>query len=120
MALASYFPGACADEPSFDEAFVTATLEGTFRCPARRDYIELHFTTSAGPWNWCFPRPARRLTRPAGRSPIALTIGPYGIVARRMKPGGQFGTGLDASVALPAILAGAQVVVARRLVEAGR
>jgi hypothetical protein len=118
MALASYFPGACADEPSSNEAFVTATLDGVYRCPARRDYIELHFTTSEGPWNWCFPRPSRRLKRRP--SPVALTLGPYGILARRVKPGGEFGLALDAAVALPTILAGAEVMVARRLVEAGR
>jgi hypothetical protein len=118
MALASFFPGACADEPSFDEELLPATLESVRRCPARRGYIELHFSTREGPWSWCFPKPARRLKR--RRSPIALTLGPYGVLARPVIGGREFGTALDACVALPTILADGDVVVARRLVTAGR
>jgi len=119
VALMSYLPGECADEPSFDqEEFLTATLEGVRRCPARGEYIELHFTTGEGPWSWCFPKPGRQLKRRP--SPIALTLGPYGIMARRVTADGEFGTAVDTCVALPTILAGASVVVARRLVIAGR
>lgn len=119
MALTSYFPGECADgPPSGEEEPLTARLEGVRRCPARGEYIELHFTTSEGRWAWCFPEPARQLRRrPA---PIALTPGPYGVMARRVTAGGELGAALDARVALPAILAGADVVVARHLVTAGR
>jgi hypothetical protein len=117
MALASFFPDECAGEPSADEEFLPATLDGVRRCPARPEYIELCFTTGEGAWNWCFPRPARRLKRPA--SPVALVLGPYGVLARRVA-GDRFGPALDGSVALPMILAGADVVVARRLVTAGR
>ena len=119
MALTSDLPRECADEPAFDQGeFLTATLEGTRQCPARGEYVELHFATSDGPWIWCFPKPARRLKRRP--SPIALTLGPYGVMARRVTPGGELGTALDPCVALPTILAGAHVAVARRLVTAGR
>ncbi len=117
MALASFLTDTCADEPSFGEDFVPATLEGVRRCPARPEYIELCFTTPEGSWSWCFPEPARQRKRPA--SPIALMLGPYGVLARRVLSGG-FGSTLDGSAALPMILAGADVVVARRLVAAGR
>jgi hypothetical protein len=119
MALMSYFPGECADGPPFsEEEPLTATLEGMRRCPARGEYIELHFTTNEGAWSWCFPAPARQLRRRP--TPIALTPGPYGVIARRVTADGELGSALDARVALPAILAGADVVVARRLVTAGR
>jgi hypothetical protein len=118
MALASFLPGACTDEITRDSEFLSATLESLRRCPARREYIELCFSTAAGEWSWCFPEPARRLRRRP--SPVALTLGPYGVLARRVDPDGAFGTALDASVALPMILAGAGVVVARYLVTAGR
>ena len=84
---------------------------------ARPEYIELCFTTGEGAWNWCFPPPARELKRPA--EPVALVLGPYGVLARRIADDG-LGLALDSSVALPMILAGADVVVARRLVTAGR
>ena len=121
MTLASFFPGVCADEPSFDEELLPAALESVRHCPARRGYLELHFTTREGPWNWCFPgevEPARRLKRPP--SPVALTLGPYGVLARRVVAGGEFGTALDAGLALPTVLAGGDVLVARCLVTAGR
>jgi hypothetical protein len=119
MTLTSYFPGECAGQPSFgDELFLAATLEGVRRCPANAEYVELHFTTSEGSWSWCFPRPLRRLKRHP--SPIALTLGPYGIMARRITAGGELGTAVAAGAALAMILAGADVVVARRLVTAGR
>jgi hypothetical protein len=118
MALASFLPGACTDDTSRDSEFLSATLESLRRCPARGEYVELCFTTAEGEWSWCFPEPARRLRRRP--SPVALTLGPYGVLARRIDAGGEFGTALDASVALPMILAGAEVVVARHLVTAGR
>lgn len=117
MALASFSTGTCVDEEPSGEVFLPATLEGVRRCPARPDYVELCFSTQEGAWNWCFPRPARGRKRPAGL--IALTPGPYGVLARRVLGNG-FGTALDCSAALPVILAGADVVVARRLVTAGR
>jgi hypothetical protein len=110
MALAC-FTDACADE------LLPATLEGIRRCPARPEYIELCFGTPQGSWSWCFPRPARRRTEAV--SPIALTLGPYGVLARRVLGDG-FGAALDGSAALPMILAGADVVIAGRLVTASR
>ncbi len=118
MALAYSPSGACADESSPNEELLPATLDGVFRCPARREYLELRFSTSAGPWNWCFPRPTRRRNRTP--SPIALTLGPYGVIARHLGDDGELGTALDAAAALPMILAGAEVVVLRRLVTSGR
>jgi hypothetical protein len=117
MALASFLTDTCADEPSPEEDFVPATLEGLRPCPARPEYIELCFTTPEGSWSWCFPKPARQRKRPVG--PIALTLGPYGVLARRVHDGG-FGPALDGSAALPMILAGTDVMIARRLVTAGR
>lgn len=117
MAVTSSFPDPCAGKPSSDEEFLPATLEGIRRCPARPEYIELCFTTGDGAWNWCFPPPARQLKRPA--EPVALVLGPYGVLARRVGDNG-FGPALDGSEALPMILAGADVIVARRLVTAGR
>ena len=107
----------CADEPSPAEEFLPATLESVRGCPARTGYLELCFRTPEGAWNWCFEEPASRRKRPA--DPIALTLGPYGVLARRVLDDG-FGTALDGSAALPMILAGAEVIVARRLVIAGR
>jgi hypothetical protein len=119
MALAYSFSGACAEESTPGEALLPATLEGVFRCPARREYLELRFSTPEGQWNWCFPRPARRRSRPP--RPVALTLGPYGMVARSVNGDrGGLVDALDAAVALPMILAGADVVVLRRLVTSGR
>jgi hypothetical protein len=117
MALAPFFTDTCADEPAFAEEFLPATLEGVRRCPARAGYLELCFRTPEGSWNWCFPKPAGRRKRAA--SPVALTLGPYGVLARPVLDDG-FGAALDGSAALPMILAGGSVVVARRLVIAGR
>jgi hypothetical protein len=117
MALGSHVPDPCVGESSSGEDFLPATLEGIRRCPARPEYVELCFTTGEGAWNWCFPPPARQLQRPT--QPVALVLGPYGVLARRVTGNG-LGSALDSSVALPMILAGADVVVARRLVTAGR
>jgi hypothetical protein len=116
---------------------VPARLDSVRRCPARPEYIELCFTTPEGTWRWCFLEPARRLASAvpvstvgavgaanAALAAIALTVGPHGVLARRMPDGGfgpvVDGPVVDASVALSMILAGAEVVVARRLVIAGR
>jgi hypothetical protein len=108
--------GACGDEPS-PAGFVPAALESLRACPARPDYVELHFTTPEGSWNWCFPKPARRKKHPV--APVALTLGPYSVVARQMVRDG-IGAALPPAIALPMILAGADVFVARALVVAGR
>src|ERR1700761_121238 len=117
MALAHSPSAACADESAPGEVLLPATLEGVFRCPAQEDYLELRFSTPEGPWNWCFPKPARRRLRTPGK--IAFVLGPSGVIARSVSDSGQFGDALDAAVALPMIQAGAEVVVLRRLVVSG-
>jgi hypothetical protein len=117
MLLAPFHVGTCADESAGEQTFLPATLEHVRRCPARAEYIELCFTTPEGSWNWCFPEPERVRKRSA--SPIALTLGPYGIVARKVIDT-RLGTVVDTAAAVPMILAGAEVVVARRLVTATR
>ena len=105
----------CFADRRLEEPFLPATLEGVRRCPARSGYVELCFTTPEGPWQWCFPEPPRRRRRPAG--PLALTMGPYGAQAHLVRDAG-LGPALPSSSALPMILAGADVRVARRLVSA--
>jgi hypothetical protein len=121
MAQASFSIDTCNADAVNQDPFLAARLECARACPARPEYMELCFTTPEGPWNWCFPEPlqpsARSGKRPAG--PIALTVGPYSVLARPVLDDG-LGPALDNSVALPMILAGADVVVARRLVTAGR
>lgn len=107
----------CAADAVKEDPFLAARLEGVRRCPARPEYMELCFTTPQGPWNWCFPEPLQRRRRPA--CSIALTVGPYSILARPVLDDG-LGPALDNSAALPMILAGADVLVARSLVTAGR
>jgi hypothetical protein len=110
MTQVSCFPDRVA------EPVLPATLELVRRCPARSEYIELCFTTPEGSWNWCFPEPPpRRKTR---ASPLALTPGPYGAQARLLRDSG-LGPALPSSSALPMILAGTDVYVARGLVSAG-
>jgi hypothetical protein len=106
----------CFADPRLEDAFLQATLEGVRSCPARSGYVELCFTTAEGPWQWCFPEPSRRRRRPAGE--LALTMGPYGVQAHLVGDAG-LGPALPSSSALPMILAGADVRVARRLVLAG-
>jgi hypothetical protein len=108
MVQASCFIG-----PSLEEPFLPATLELVRRCPARSEYIELCFTTPEGSWKWCFPQPPRRRRKPAGA--VALTMGPYDVQAHLVRDGG-LGPALQISSALPMILAGADVYVARGLV----
>jgi hypothetical protein len=106
----------CVAGPPVEESFLPATLERARRCPARPEYIELCFLTPEGPWTWCFPAPLRRRKRAA--VPLALTVGAYGVQARPVGDDG-LGPALPSSSALPMILAGADIYVARRLVTAG-
>jgi hypothetical protein len=117
MAKTSFSTGTCAPDAGLPDPFLPATLERVRRCPARPEYMELCFTTPEGSWNWCFPEPVRQRKRAACR--IALTVGPYSVLARPVRDDG-FGPALNAAAALPMILAGADVVVARSLVTAGR
>ena len=105
----------CFADPRLEEPFLSATLDGVRRCPARSGYVELCFTTPEGPWQWCFPEPPRRRRRRAGS--LALTVGRYGAQAHLVRDAG-LGPALPSSSALPMILAGADVRVARRLVSA--
>jgi hypothetical protein len=117
MAHGTFFTDTCGPNSGPNDPFLPATLEGLRRCPARPEYVELHFTTPEGAWHWCFPEPPRRRKRPGGS--IALTVGPYSVLARPVLDDG-LGPALDTAATLPMILAGADVVVARRLVTAGR
>ncbi len=103
--------------PGAEEPFLPAKLERVSRCPARAGYIELCFTTPEGTWKWCFPRPPRRHREPAGA--LALTAGPYGAQAHPVREDG-LGPALPSSSALPMILAGATVWIARSLVAPNR
>jgi hypothetical protein len=106
------FTDACAEE------LLPVTLEGVRRCPTPgRSTSNCASVRRKARVSWCFPRHARR--REGAASPIALTLGPYGVLARRVLGRG-FGAALDDSAALPMILAGAEVVIAGRLVTAGR
>lgn len=100
-----------------DGLFVPAALEGVRGCPARSDFIELFFATDDGPWTWCFPEPSERNQGGAGAT-IALTVGPYGAQARCVGDG-LLGLALPTSEALPLILGGSRIYVARKLVERG-
>jgi hypothetical protein len=108
----------CSLGPRTDqESFLPATLESAGRCPARADYVELWFATPQGRWTWCFPDPGgdeRRAPRP-----LAVTVGRYGAQAHLLTDDGP-GPALPSSEALPMILAGAEVRIARRLVTAHR
>ena len=95
-----------------DEAFVPAALDRVHPCPARSDYIEVCFTTPAGPFQWCFPEPPHCPAEPGG--PLALTLGRYGVQAHEFADGA-VGPALPSSSALPMILAGAEVHIARHL-----
>lgn len=107
----------CFSAPALDEeSFIRATLGFVRRCAARSDYIELCFATSEGLWKWCFPEPPHRDEDPAG--PLALTVGRYGAQAHPVTDDG-LGPALPSASALPMILGGADVYVARRLVARG-
>jgi hypothetical protein len=99
-----------------DESFLPAILKSVRRCPARSGYVELCFATDEGWWNWCFSESAQRQKRPA--RPLALTAGHYGPRAHLIDGHG-LGPALPSSEALPMILDGAEVYVARWLVARG-
>jgi hypothetical protein len=99
-----------------EDGFLPATLDVVRRCPARSEYLELCFTTPEGSLKWCFPEPSRRRKQPPGT--LALMLGRFGVQAHRIRDGGELGPALLSSTALPMILAGAEVRVARELVSA--
>jgi hypothetical protein len=106
----------CSADPRAETSFLRAALERVRRCPARPEYVELCFATPEGSWTWCFPAPSRRRRQHA--TSLALTVGPYGVQARPVRDDG-VGAVLPSSSALSMILAGADVLVERRLVSAG-
>ncbi|MFI6361365.1 hypothetical protein ACIBG0_01310 [Nocardia sp. NPDC050630] len=97
-------------------SFLSATLDSVHRCPARSDYIDLRFSTSAGFWQWCFPEPpGRRRVDQRGVVPLALTFGRYGAQAHVIRDD-ELGPALPSSAALPLILGDAYILVERRLI----
>lgn len=102
------------------KSFLSATLDSAHRCPARSDYIELRFTTSAGSWQWCFPEPPQSGAdaEPRATESLALTFGRYGAQAHLIREG-TLGLALPSPAALPLILADARIFVERRLVIPG-
>jgi hypothetical protein len=100
-----------------EASFLPATLDRVRRCPARHEYIELHFSTPEGSWTWCFPEPPQHRGR-ATSGPIALVLGAYGPQAHRCR-NGHVGTAMPSGKALPMILNGAEVVVDRTLAASG-
>ena len=96
--------------------FLPARLDYVRRCPARPEYRELCFSTEAGAWNWCFPEPAG-LLEPRPAVPLALKAGRYGVQAHPVV-GANLSSALPSSAALPMILAGTEVHIARGLVAA--
>src|SRR5258708_4038671 len=106
----------CFAGPLLEEPFVPAMLGLARPCPPRPGYIDLCFPPPGGWGKWCLPDPSRGRRNPA--APVALTIGPYGVQAHLVRDGG-FGPALQSSSALPMILAGADVHVARKLICAG-
>jgi hypothetical protein len=101
-----------------EEAYLPATFRSLRRCPARPDYVELCFETAQGQWDWCFAEPPD-LAEEEPVGPLALALGRYGARAHLVADGA-LGAVLPSERALPMILGGAQVSVARRLVAAGR
>ncbi len=99
-----------------DESFLAASLSFVRRCPARSDYIELCFATEQGSWKWCFPEPPKHQERVRGT--LAVTVGRYGAQAHIVVDN-RLGHTLPSGEALPMILDGSQMYVARRLVEWG-
>jgi hypothetical protein len=106
------------DQALEEGAFVPATLVSVRPCPARADYIELRFDTPEGEWDWCFAEPTERDLEPV-RVPLALVLGRYGTQAHLVVDDA-LGPALPSTSALPTILCGADVRIARRLVLAGR
>ena len=108
----------CFAGPSLQqEPFLSATLRLARRCPARLDYVELLFGTDEGMWEWCFPEPPEQLHHHSN-GPLALTLGTYGPQAHTIDNDG-LGPALPSTEAMSAILDGADVYVARRLVARG-
>lgn len=99
-------------------AYLPAALVSVRPCPARSDYIELRFDTPEGEWDWCFAEPTERDLEPVS-VPLALVLGRYGTQAHLIVDN-TLGPALPSTSALPTILAGAEVRIARRLVLAGR
>ncbi|WP_330254394.1 hypothetical protein OG874_07535 [Nocardia sp. NBC_00565] len=101
------------------KSFLSATLDSAHRCPARSDYIELRFTSSAGSWQWCFPEPPHGAdAEPRATESLALTFGRYGAQAHLIRDGA-LGPALPSPATLPMILAGTRIFVERRLVIPG-
>ena len=100
------------------KSFLLGTLETAHRCPARSDYIELRFTTSAGSWQWCFPEPPQYGGATGATESLALMFGRYGAQAHIIRDGA-LGPALPSPAALPMILAGTRIFVERRLVIPG-
>ncbi|WP_433761338.1 hypothetical protein [Nocardia sp. CA-135398] len=97
-------------------SFLTATLDSVHRCPARSDYIDLRFSTSAGFWQWRFPEPqGRRRADRRGAVPLALTFGRYAAQAHIIRDNA-LGPALPSSAALPLILGDAYILIERRLI----
>jgi hypothetical protein len=106
---------------SIDDAYLPASLESTGPCPARADYLELRFATSVGRWTWCVPEPGGEPPDPEEEpvDRLAIAMGRYGIQAYRQTATGT-GPALPSAAAIPLILGGIPVQVARRLIESGR
>ncbi|MCE0765971.1 hypothetical protein LWC35_24150 [Pseudonocardia kujensis] len=98
-------------------SFVRADLAEIGRCPARADFVELHFTTEVGRWKWCFPDPRSRETR-TDEQTLVLVLGRYGTQAHLVVDGA-IGPALPSSEALPMILGGSRPFVSRKLIESG-
>jgi hypothetical protein len=96
-----------------EESFLSAILQFARPCPARSDYVELFFVTDEGTWKWCFSEPPEQPDH--GSGPIALAVGTYGAQAHTIDNDG-LGPALPSAEAVSAILDGADVYVARRLV----
>jgi hypothetical protein len=102
-----------------DRSLISATLQAVRRCPARPDYIELRFQTDEGLWTWCFRDPRELCECECGSGgTLALTVGPYGAQARCVEDNG-LGFALPTCQALPMILGGSRMYVARKMVERG-
>jgi hypothetical protein len=100
------------------KSLIPATLQSVRRCPARSDYVELCFETDEGLWTWCFRDPSELSESECSGGTLALTVGPYGARARCVEDG-ELGFALPISEALPMILGGSRIFVARKLVERG-
>lgn len=107
-----------ADSRLDDESLLPAVLQAVRRCPARSDYIELCFDTDEGSWTWCLPEPPDGGECRCGSATFAMTVGRYGVQARCVE-GTRLGFAVPSSEAVPMILGGSRMFVARKLVERG-